>query len=108
MLNDFDVFDLTVFVDALYDAINQEEWWNQEATHDSITLTVLRVERRRPTEFFTVFSNLLAFLLPQLYTIYMLLSCHRTSQRLIRAYSSETVLCYSRNTALITNVEWSD
>lgn len=55
MLNDFDVFDLTVFVDALYDAINQEEWWNQEVTHDSITLTVLRVERRRPTEFFTVF-----------------------------------------------------
>ena len=104
MLTEFVVFEVTVFVDALYDALNQEDWWDQEVTHISITLTVLRASRRRPTELFTVCDNFLTFLLPRrLHYLHVItenqrnMIHYRRSQWNIRTYSSETMLSYCHN-----------
>ena len=74
-----------------------------------------RAAHRRPKELFTDCDRLLTFLLPQrLYHLYVIIEkqrdliCHRVSQWLIRAYSSETMLSYSRNASLLTKIECID
>ena len=79
ILTEFDVFQVSGFVDALYDTLNQEDWWDQEITQVTVTLGMTKAPHRRGWELFTVCENL-AFLLPQrLYQLHVISANQRDS-----------------------------
>ena len=120
IISEFNINEVSIFIDALHDSLNAEEWWDQEVRNVNILLAFTKASHRRNIELFTDCGLLIANLLPRhLYHLNIVSeretdtslfeTVHRITYWNIRTYSSEQSRTHSHLiNAQLSEIEWGD
>ena len=120
IMSEFNIFEVSIFINALYDSLNAEEWWDQEIRSVNILLALTKASHRRTIDLFTSCGLLVANLLPRhLYHLNIVSeretdtslfqTVHHITYWNMRTYSTEQSRTHSHLVqSQLSEIEWGD